>query len=128
MPKPATPQPIKICKGPRYRADLKKLSKSHPTVAADVQAELDKVIIPAVQRNPLAPHEEGAGTPIVLGVLNARVQNSGGAEGQSGAFRLTYHWNRLDPTVTLLAITLRRDAQSFTRKALARLINDARKE
>lgn len=118
MPKPVEEQPIQVSVGPNYKRDL----EQYPHVDADVDKVLDEIVKPAVIADPIQPHKHGAGTPINQGILSIRVPNSAGGQGKRGGFRLVYHWDRQKRCLTKLQITIRKDAESLTRKAVAKLL------
>ncbi len=120
MPKPVEDQPIQVVDGPNYKRDIEK----HPHADKDVQKVLTDIVLPALRANPILPHQHGAGTPINHGIFSKRVPNSAGASGTRGGFRFVYHWNREKKIVTKLSVTVRRDANSLTEKALKRLTTE----
>jgi hypothetical protein len=125
MPKEAAAPPeTRVRYGPRYRLDI----KQYPHAEASVNALIKDVIRPACQANPVAPHEHGAGTPIVMGTLTIRVPDTSSASGDRGGFRLLYHWRRTANEIVALTIGMRRDQRSFTRQVVAKLLEDSNAE
>jgi mRNA-degrading endonuclease RelE of RelBE toxin-antitoxin system len=118
MPKPVEDQPIQVVSGPTYQRNI----QHHSHAEKDVREVLDRIVLPALLSNPIEPHKQGAGTPISHGIFSVRVPNSAAAGGKRGGFRLVYHWDRQNKRLTKLSLTIRRDAESVSGKALLKLL------
>lgn len=105
MPKPTSEQKVEISDSPQYCRDI----KNFPKAVVDVQSILDRVVIPALRANPVAPYQQGPITPIVKGIYAVRVPDSLGGKGKRGGFRLQFHWDRHTGKLTKLSLKMRRD-------------------
>jgi len=125
MQAPAAHTLIKVRLGPKYARDLEQLSRTHPSLIEDVRKVVDETIKPAVTKDPIEPHKQNGGTPIVQGTLHIRVPDGG--SGKSGGFRLLYHWNRHTLEITLLRIDLRKNVAAWPRPVVLELLKAAQK-
>ncbi|MBF6571231.1 MAG: hypothetical protein IVW54_20395 [Candidatus Binataceae bacterium] len=127
MQNPATEQRIDVVDGRTYSRNLAQLTTQHPNVEADVKDVLEKLVKPAIRQNPILPHQEGGGTPIIKGILAIRVPDSSGGKGKRGGFRLIYHWNRQQERLTKLSISLRRDQSGLSAQVADDLLAELNK-
>lgn len=127
MQSQATEQRIDVIDGPTYSRDLAELAAKHPNVETDVKDVLDKFVKPAIRQNPILPHQAGAGTPVIKGILSVRVPDSSGGRGKRGGFRLIYHWDRQKERLTKLSISMRRDQSGLSAQAADDLLAELNK-